>query len=464
MNKRKVLLVDDDPKMAQAIMTVLGDAYELAAVGTAKAAIGYLFHNQVSAALVDIGLPDIDGLDLLRDIKRRKPELPVVILTGQKDYRVAVESMRRGAADFVQKGTEEFAEELRARLERAIATQEYQQENQNLQEKAAENSKRYLLIGQSHAILKVGDSIHSVRDYDTSILITGEPGTGKENVARQLNERNGKARKFIEVNCAAIARELVESELFGHKKGAFTTAIAERKGKFLAADGGDLFLDEIGELPLEMQAKLLRALETRTVVPVGSETPVPFKARVICATNRDLKKEVAAGRFREDLYYRLSAWPIEIPPLRDRLEDIPLLANHLLEVLGFAGMRLTPKAIAKLKSHDWPGNVRALRNCLERACIEAAIEGTAVIEPGMLLLQHVRSVTTGGLESPASPFIPADEAGISDQSFTDHMKWAEVEYFKRSLGLIGKNKSKLAERLNRSRSKLSARINALGVL
>jgi DNA-binding NtrC family response regulator len=463
MSKRKLLLVDDDTRMAPAISTLLGEQYEIVAVGMAKDAIAYLFKNSVHAAIVDIGLPDIDGLDLLKDIKKRRPDLPIVMLTGATDYRLAVESMRRGASDFVQKGTAEFAEELSMRLERAIANQEFIAENRNLQEKAVENSKKFQLIGETPSILKVIDSIQSVRDYDTSILITGEPGTGKENVARLLNEREGRARKFVEVNCAAISRELVESELFGHKKGAFTTAIADRKGKFLAADGGDLFLDEIGELPLEMQSKLLRALESRTVVPVGSETPVPFKARIICATNRDLKKEVALGRFREDLYYRLSAWPIQISPLRDRREDIPLLVTHLLEVLGFTGMRLSKKATEKLKAHDWPGNVRALRNCLERACIQARIDGLTIIEPAFLLLQNVRHVEIPMSSDRSSPFIPLSETDISAQSFAAHMERAEADYLTHGYNLAQQNKKKLADLLGCSRPRLSMRMSNLGI-
>ena len=242
--------------------------------------------------------------------------------------------------------------------------------------------RRYEIVGHSPAILKLKSDILKLKGHPASVLITGESGVGKEMVAGSLSlqESDGLSRPFVAVNCAAISENLVESELFGHEKGAFTGAINKSKGKFLAAHGGDIFLDEIGEMPLAAQAKLLRVLQERVITPVGSTESIPMEVRVIAATNKDLKAEIQAGRFREDLYYRLSVVRFEVPPLRERREDIPALAEHFLKQFGADKMRLTDEAVHKLQAHSWRGNIRALRNCLERAWILARGEDHPVID------------------------------------------------------------------------------------
>jgi two-component system response regulator HydG len=321
--------------------------------------------------LTDIRMPGMDGLEFTRLLQRRFPRLPVIVMTAYGSMDTAIQALRSGAFDFVTKPVE--LELLRASLNRASENSLLRRQVRLLESESA--AKQFSeLLGQSDAILRLKEQLSHVVNSTASVLLSGESGTGKEVVARALHSRSERAGKpFIAVNCAALPESLLESELFGHVKGAFTDAREDRKGLFLQADGGTLFLDEIGEMPLEMQPKLLRSIEQKTVRPVGGRQEFPFDVRLVSATNRDLQEEIEARRFREDLFYRINVLEINIPPLRTRGMDVLLLANHfLIDFAKQAGKQIngfTEASSQKLLQYDWPGNVRELRNVVERAVV-----------------------------------------------------------------------------------------------
>jgi DNA-binding NtrC family response regulator len=368
-----VLIVDDVRPMAEQY------AYDLARVGGYEtgvadggaAALERLGRDPVDCVVLDLEMPGMDGFEVLRSLARKGIETPVIVYTGTGSYERCVQAVRLGAYGFVDKAEpmERVVQEIAAAIER----RRLRLEVGTLQRRLGESA----LLGRSAAIAKLRDAIARVAPIPSTVLITGESGSGKELVARDLHRLGAApAAPFIAINCAALPEQLVESELFGHERGAFTGAAATRHGAFEAAGRGTLFLDEIGELPLPAQAKLLRVLEDRTVTRLGSSRPVAVEARVVAATNRDLESEVAAGRFREDLYYRLNVHQIAVPPLRDRATDVPLLAEQFLAStcarFGVLPKRLSGDAIDLLMAHDWRrNNVRELRNAVEQMVIAA---------------------------------------------------------------------------------------------
>jgi DNA-binding NtrC family response regulator len=371
----RVLVVDDEPNIGESVKKALERVgYSVDAAPNAEVALARLERSLVELVLCDIKLPGMDGLELLERIKESHPETVVVMITGYASIESAVASMRRGAADYLPKPFN--PQQLRHVVSKALEQRRLAEENVYLKGEIRHLFGERVVVGQSAAMQHLFALAQTVAATDSSVLIVGESGTGKEVVARFIHaESPRKDRPFVTVNCAAIPPNLLESELFGHRRGAFTGAVYSRRGSFELANGGTLFLDEIGEMPVEMQAKILRALEEREIKRVGSEDSIAVDVRIIAATNKDLEQEIKAGRFREDLYWRLNVVQLVVPPLRERPEDVVPLARHFLALYGQELKKSVPdfsgEALEALTRYDWPGNVRELRNAVERAIIFA---------------------------------------------------------------------------------------------
>ena len=369
--KGRVLVVDDDASMCDMLVSDLGElGFEVKARTAAPAALEALVASEFDAVVADLNMPGMSGLELCERIVASRPDVPVIVITAFGSIQTAIAAIRSGAYDFVTKPLEVDA--LGLALERAIQHRRLSDEVRRLRQAVEETRRFGALLGTSPAMRRMYELLDRIADSSASVLIAGETGTGKELVARALHERGRrKAGPFVAVDCASLPEPLLESELFGHVRGAFTDAHAARKGLFVQANGGALFLDEIGDLPLALQAKLLRALQTRCVRPVGANEEVPFDVNLIAATNRDLESAVEEGRFREDLYFRINVIHVEMPPLRARGGDVLLLAQHFVDrYAAQAGKRVTglsPEAAERLLAYVWPGNVRELENCIERA-------------------------------------------------------------------------------------------------
>jgi len=369
--KGRVLVVDDDTSMCDMLVSDLGElGFEVKARTAAPAALEALVASEFDAVVADLNMPGMSGLELCERIVASRPDVPVIVITAFGSIQTAIAAIRSGAYDFVTKPLEVDA--LGLALERAIQHRRLSDEVRRLRQAVEETRRFGALLGTSPAMRRMYELLDRIADSSASVLIAGETGTGKELVARALHERGRrKAGPFVAVDCASLPEPLLESELFGHARGAFTDAHAARRGLFVQANGGALFLDEIGDLPLALQAKLLRALQTRSVRPVGANDEVPFDVNLIAATNRDLESAVEEGRFREDLYFRINVIHVEMPPLRARGGDVLLLAQHFVDrYAAQAGKRVTglsPEAAERLLAYVWPGNVRELENCIERA-------------------------------------------------------------------------------------------------
>ncbi len=363
----RILLADDDPNFQKVMEYNLSQAgAELSIVGNGEEAWRRLGEAEFDLLLSDVRMPGLDGLELLSRARATRPSLPVILITAHGDIEMAVEAMQRGASDFITKPFDRHS--LLEKVERALRPSRLARENEALREQLADRFSFEKIIGSSEPMRRLFDVMTRVAFRDTTVLIRGESGTGKELVARALHQASPRREgRFVAVNCAAIPPALLESELFGHLRGSFTGADSDREGRFQAASGGTLFLDEIGDMPLELQAKLLRSLQERQVEPVGSSKPVPIDVRILAATHQDLEQLVESGSFRRDLYFRLNVVPLTVPPLRERLEDIPLLARHFLRRLGEPEVKLEPSALECLRRYSWPGNVRELENMVERA-------------------------------------------------------------------------------------------------
>ncbi|MDL1956645.1 MAG: sigma-54 dependent transcriptional regulator [Candidatus Desulfofervidus auxilii] len=364
-----VLVVDDEKSICEALTGILSDeGYEVITAFNAAEAFKKVEEEIPDIVLLDIWLPDIDGLEVLRRLKKDYPYLPVIMISGHGNVEIAVKAMKLGAYDFIEKPLS--WENTIPPVMNALKMSSLREENIALKGKALKCE----LIGESEAIKKVKELIKKVAPTNASVLIRGENGTGKELVARAIHYYSRRAHgPFVPVNCAAIPEELIESELFGHEKGAFTGAHTRKKGKFDLAHGGTLFLDEIGDMSLKTQAKVLRVIEEQRFERVGGTKTIEVDVRIVAATNKKLEEEINAGNFRADLYYRLNVVPIEIPPLRERKEDIPLLVEEFLKEFAtesHLGLKeIEPEALELLKQYDWPGNVRELRNIIERLVI-----------------------------------------------------------------------------------------------
>lgn len=368
----KILIVEDESSIRNVLVNIISEEsplYEVHAAEDAKRALELLKEHDFDLMLSDIKMPGMDGIELLERVVILQPECTVVMISGHGDIETAVDSIKKGAYDYISKPPD--LNRLLNTVRNALDKSQLVVENKRLKKKI---SRKYTMIGASPAIQQIADMIDRVAPSDARVLITGPNGTGKELVAHQIHGRSARSGKpFIEVNCAAIPSELIESELFGHEKGAFTSAHKQRAGKFETAHGGTLFLDEIGDMSLSAQSKVLRALQENRITRVGSDKEIQVDVRILAATNKNLKSEIEAGRFREDLYHRLAVILIEVPSLADRLEDVPLLAEHFLQLLaaeqGTAPKVMEPDAVEALKKKPWSGNIREFRNVMERLTI-----------------------------------------------------------------------------------------------
>lgn len=368
----KILIIEDEAAIRRVLVKILSeenDSYKVEEAEDGLAGIEQLKKEDYDLVLCDIKMPKMDGVEVLEAAKKLKPEVPFVMISGHGDLDTAVNTMRLGAFDYISKPPD--LNRLLNTVRIALDRKELVVENKRLKKKV---SKNYEMIGESKEITQIKDMIDKVAPTDARVLITGPNGTGKELVAHWLHQKSERAKgPMIEVNCAAIPSELIESELFGHVKGAFTSANKDRAGKFEAANGGTIFLDEIGDMSLSAQAKVLRALQESRIQRVGSDKDIKVNVRVVAATNKNLKKEIEDGKFREDLYHRLAVILIKVPALNDRREDIPLLIEHfsgkIANEQGTAKKSFTDKAIKLLQNYDWTGNIRELRNVVERLII-----------------------------------------------------------------------------------------------
>ena len=372
---RRILVVDDEERICEAVKRALErSGYQVDTRLSALDALEAVRKGAPDMVICDIKMPDMDGMSLLDWIKEHEPNIPVLMITGHASIESAVEAVRKGAQEYIPKPFS--PDQIRFLVERAFERKRLIEQNLYLNAELGQVQVRNVVRGTSPVMQRMFDLVAKVAGTDSSVLITGESGSGKEIVARLIHFGGARAAApFVTVNCSAIPNDLLESELFGHMRGSFTGALYSKRGSFEQADGGTFFLDEIGDMRLEMQAKILRVLEERRIRRIGSEDELPVDVRVIAATNKNLRQEIEAGRFREDLYYRLDVVQIEIAPLRQHGEDIPVLARHFLKV--FCGEMKKPptdfsdEALSLLGRHDWPGNVRELRNAVERALIFA---------------------------------------------------------------------------------------------
>ena len=376
----KILIIEDEAAIRRVLVKILSeenDTYQVDEAEDGAVGLDKIKNNDYDLVLCDIKMPKMDGVEVLEEVKKIKPEIPMVMISGHGDMETAIHTMRLGAFDYISKPPD--LNRLLNTVRNALDKKQLVVENKILKKKV---SKNYEMVGDSESINHIKVMIDKVAPTEARVLITGPNGTGKELVAHQLHEKSERANfPLIEVNCAAIPSELIESELFGHVKGAFTSAVKDRAGKFEAADKGTIFLDEIGDMSLSAQAKVLRALQESMITRVGAEKDIKVDVRVVAATNKDLKTEIAEGRFREDLYHRLAVILIKVPPLNERRDDIPALIRHFAEKIaseqGNVVKVFSQPAIKLLQEYDWTGNIRELRNVVERLII---LGGTEISE------------------------------------------------------------------------------------
>jgi len=451
----RILVVDDEPKITKLLAERISrEGMEVSTCSSAEEALPHIETHGIDVVLCDLRLGGMDGLELLKETKRISPATDVVMMTAYASAETAIEAMRQGAYEYLIKPFQ--MDEVILLLKRIQERRELIAENAALREKIAGFAHAGRIIGESKAIRTVKDLIGKVAPADTPVLIQGESGSGKELVAAEIHAGSPRAHApFVVLNCAAIPETLLESEMFGFERGAFTGAVQKKPGQFRLADGGTLFMDEIGEMPLGIQAKLLRAIELGEFTPLGSSKSTKVNVRVIAATNRAIEELVREGRFREDLFYRLNVFPIRIPPLRDRKDDIAAIAEHFLKSWNAlpAGVSrsggLSVEVISKLKTYSWPGNVRELRNILERAVILA---GKASIAPEHIMIMSPEP----GRESP----VDRVRSLLGEQTLPEIEKMLIELALRESLG----NKSRAAELLGITRRTLYGRLKKFGLL
>ncbi len=448
--KGHVLVIDDEKSICQALKGILDDeGYGVSIAYDGPQGLAKAQEVGPDIVLLDIWMPGMDGLEVLSRLKHLQPQLPVVIISGHGNVETAVKATRLGAFDFVEKPLD--MDKILLTVRNAVEIGRLAEENLLLRAR----TKRPKLTGESPSIKAVLQSISAVAPTDSWVLITGENGTGKELVAHAIHRQSSRAGEpFVDVNCAAIPEELIESELFGHERGAFTGAERKKRGKFDLAHGGTLFLDEIGDMSLKTQAKILRILQEQRFERVGGTQTIKVDTRVLAATNKDLKEEIAAGRFREDLYYRLNVIPIVVPPLRERIEDIPLLAKVFLAQMAakyhHESKRLSDGAMKILKAQPWPGNVRELKNLIERLVI---------LSPGQVIdIGNLPNEMTG-----ARPGSAGLDQAFEQADFKEARAAFERMYLENRLKEHEGNISQTAEAVGLERSHLHKKIKALGI-
>ena len=441
-----VLIVDDEKNTREGLARALKRSYEIYTAESGAAALDILSETPVDVMLSDLRMPVMDGMTLMQRALASSPELVCILLTAYGSMETAVEAMRHGATDFLTKPVN--LKELELVLERVLRSRKAEAENRQLREQLDSKFGMENIIGTSQKMQEVFDTIRQVAGSRATVLIQGDSGTGKELVAKAIHQLSlRKSAAFVPVHCAALSSTLLESELFGHEKGAFTGAVERRKGRFELADGGSLFLDEIGEIDASVQVKILRALEERKFERVGGQETVEVDARLIAATNRDLKQMVADGDFREDLYYRLYVVAITLPPLRERIGDIPILLKHFMDEFNAENGRdidgFTPEALDLLAAYGWPGNVRELRNVVEQVVVLSRGKRIGARE----LPAHIRETDSGDVS-----------VSIGSGTLEDVEKQAIAQALKAS----GGNRTRAAEQLGISRRTLHRKIVEYG--
>lgn len=450
--KHSILVVDDDSSHRTMLKTLLsGWGYSIYEADDGSSAIEMVNKQVFDLILMDIRMIKISGLEALEEIKIINPAIPVIIMTAYSSVETAVEALKNGAYDYLTKPLD--FDELKLTMSRAMDHTKLREENRILKESLGSQFDRQNIIGRSPGMVKLLETVAQVASSEATVLITGDSGTGKEMIAGAIHYNSPrKEAPFIKINCAAITETLLESELFGHERGSFTGAHRQKEGKFRLAHRGSIFLDEISEMPLSMQVKLLRVLQEREITRVGGEDVVNVDVRVIAATNRDLLSEIEKGKFREDLYYRLNVVELKMPPLHERKEDIPLLAQHFLRIFNEKNRKeikgFTPRAMDRLLKYQWPGNVRELMNAVERGVVLSRDEY---------------------LGERDLPIFSGDEIDDNDEtlnSFTDDMPLDEVEKgtILRTLDAANGNKSEAARRLGITRKTLHKKLKSYGVM
>jgi DNA-binding NtrC family response regulator len=451
----RVLVVDDEPGVQESLRMLLKDDCEVVLSASVDEALRALSATPPDLVLLDLVMPGRSGFDLLAELSAAPDAPPVVVLTGTRTVATAVEAMKQGAADYVTKPFE--VEALRIKIRQLLERRDLEREVAQLRAQVEPQERLGDLLGASEPMQRVYRTIRRVADSKATVLIRGESGTGKELAARAIHALGARGDgPFVAVNCAGIPDTLIESELFGHERGAFTDARERRVGRFEAASGGTLFLDEIGELAPAVQAKLLRALQERRIDRVGGSEPVEVDVRVLAATNRDLEQDVAEGRFRSDLFYRINVVPLELPPLRERRGDLRLLAQHFLQCAraeaGRGPRSIASSALTALEHFPWPGNVRELQNAIEHAV--ALAEGE-VLEPADL----PRAVVQSGRGEQLREAVRAGEVGL--EQATAHF---ERELLREALEHAGWNQTRAAEQLRITRRSLKLRMDRVGLV
>jgi len=451
--KNTILVVDDDLAHRTMLRTLLGGwRYDIAEADDGQRAIEAVHQKPFDLILMDIRMIKVSGLEALSEIKRFNPSIPVVIMTAYASVETAVKALKEGAYDYLTKPLD--FDELKLTIERAMEHTRLKEENRYLRESLAAQFDRKNLIGRSPAMTKLMDTIAQVAPSEATVLIAGESGTGKEMIAGAIHfnslRKNG---PFVKINCAAITETLLESELFGHEKGAFTGADRRKEGKFRQAEGGTIFLDEVSEMSPAMQVKLLRVLQEREITRVGGDEVIKVDVRVIAATNKNLIREMESGRFREDLYYRLNVVTINVPPLRERKEDIPLIAQHFLTLFAEKNHKsikgFTPQAMDRFLKYNWPGNVRELMNAVERGVVLSRSDYLDEEELSLILRNHM----------------PTEEASLLKIRADDMpLEAVEKEAIVKTLEMAGGNKSEAARRLGITRRTLHTKLKKYGMM
>ena len=460
-NAFKILLVEDMESFRGAVSQLLGVYSDVTEAESLAIARAQLAKQNFDVVILDKNLPDGDGIGLLSEIKGDYPNTTVIMLTSDSDFGVVKHCIARGADDYVVKGETVIAD-LLVRLPLAVSKNAATRKLASV-EQLLKDTFRYEIVGKSEQTIELREAILNLKGTSAHVLITGESGTGKELVARRLNViESDDSRPFIAINCGAIPESLIESELFGHKKGSFTGAMNDRAGKFELAHDGDLFLDEIGELPLMAQARLLRAIQEGEVSRVGDDRVIRVRCRIIAATNRSLPQMVREGKFREDLYHRLNVVNLETIPLRSRKSDIGDLAKSFAWQVGGPKCKVTDRAVAALKNYDWPGNIRELRNSIERASLAAKRRGSTEINAEDVAVLHIdEDVAQRSRKLEAS--LPRKLAELSPKHYAEFLESLEREYLKSALEIIDGNVTELASRLGLARSTAFKKLKDLKV-
>jgi len=454
---KTILIVDDEPAARYGLRRALEAKYRIAEADSAESARAALDTEKPDLVLLDVVLPGQSGLEFLRWMREQGSELPVLMVSALDTAKTAVEALQLGAADYLVKGFE--LEELRQRVANLLKLATLEKENDSLRSRMATEGQFGQMIGRTAEMRRAFEMADRVAPADSTVLILGESGTGKDLMAQEIHARSPRAqRAYVAVNCAALPETLIESELFGYERGAFTGAAQQKKGKFELASGGTLFLDEIGDMNPVTQAKVLRALENRTIERLGGSQPIPVDVRVISATHRNLPAEIRAGKFREDLFYRLRVVTIELPPLRAHKADIPVLTESFLQMHGARlgrTARLTREALAALDRYDWPGNVRELKNALERSLVLCRSEEVGVED-------LPREVASG--ETPLQKNSDgANENGFDENDFREAKRKFEVAYITRQLANHHWNVSRTAATIGLHRQSLQEKLRELGI-